>query len=193
MTFHYQLQGADLHDAKAKVGSGSPVGVVTPDVVGLLYYDTPGNGLWASIGLTNVDWVLLVSSGLNVGTLIRPYTAGVLLRDVVYQKADGSVDRADASAVATGIAVGVVQMMDFPAVGQCVIRFAGDVTGFSGLVPGSIYLIATNPGGIVEETDTGNVNYPDVTPGSGNVIAEVGIAGSATTLFVGTMRDFEEQ
>jgi len=126
--------------------------------------------------------------------LTRPYTLGVIAHDVVYQKADGSVDKADASTVATGIPIGFVEVMDSPVVGKCVVRFAGDLAGFAGLLPGKIYILSTAPGVIVEETDTGNVNYPDTTPGSGNVIAEVGIAGSATTMFVGTVgRDFEEQ
>lgn len=138
------------------------------------------DGTWAAVSAT------------GVGTFVRPYTVGVVVRDVVYQKADGTVDRADASAVSTGIPVGIVEAIDVPAVGQATVRFTGDLTGFAGLTTGSIYILSTAPGGIVEETDTGNVNYPDTTPNSGNVLVEVGIAGSATTLLVRTLQDFEE-
>ena len=157
------------------------------------YDDTLVPPLLAADDVQEAIDALKTAGSTGGGALIRPYTAGVVVRSVVYQKTDGTVDRADASAVSTGIPVGLVEAMDVPAIGMCVVRFAGDLGGFVGLVTGSIYLLSTAPGGIVEETDVGNINYPDVTPGSGNVIAEVGIAGSATTLFVGTIRDFEEQ
>ena len=38
-------------------GSGSPVGVVTPDAVNQFYRDTSGNALWQSTGLTSADWI----------------------------------------------------------------------------------------------------------------------------------------
>lgn len=139
-----------------------------------------------------VDDFLSPASSAETTTYVRDYAAGVAVRDVVYQRADGKVDQADASAVSTGIPVGFVQALDDPSVGKCVVRFAGDLDGFSGLTPGKIYILSTSPGQIVEETDTGNVNYPDTTANSGHTIAEVGIAGSATKLFVGTIRDFEE-
>lgn len=126
------------------------------------------------------------------GAAVRPYSAGVALRSVVYQKSDGTVDLASAASIGLGIPIGVVSHMDFPATGQCQITFAGDVSGFSGLVPGAIYILGLTPGSIVGETDVGNPNYPNTTPGSGNILAEVGIAGSAGTLLVETLRDFEE-
>jgi hypothetical protein len=138
-------------------------------------------------------FIVATPSGAGSSTLVRTFTAGVLLRDVVYQKSDGTVDRADASAIATGIPVGVVEAINTPTAGECLVKFAGDVGGFAGLIAGRIYILSTSPGLLVEETDTGNVNYPDLTLGSGHVIAEIGIAGSATTLFVGTVgRDFEQ-
>lgn len=44
-------------------GSGSPVGVVTPDAVNQFYRDTTGPGLWQATGLTNQDWIPWVGGG----------------------------------------------------------------------------------------------------------------------------------
>jgi hypothetical protein len=56
-----------------QTGSGSPIGTITPNTVGGLYFDTSGaTGLWSSYGATNVDWVQLGSvydgqHGLTLG------------------------------------------------------------------------------------------------------------------------------
>ena len=44
-------------------GSGSPVGVETPDYVGQLYTDTdtPSN-VWVSLGLTDTDWLMVAGN-----------------------------------------------------------------------------------------------------------------------------------
>ena len=41
-------------------GSGSPVGVVTPGVVGQTYFDTTTPAFWAAGDLTSGGWVQLV-------------------------------------------------------------------------------------------------------------------------------------
>lgn len=92
MTFHKNLKGQDLHDAKFSTGITSPVGIFTPDVIGLGYFDTVLSQLWLSTGLTNVDWIAissydpfvyatfnyLTSSPLDFGTL----AAGNVVLDV---------------------------------------------------------------------------------------------------------------
>lgn len=138
-----------------------------------------------------VDTFLSTPTGNQGTTLVRTYTAGVVVRDAVYQKSDGTVDRAVASAIATGIPIGIVEAIDSPTTGECVVRFSGDLGGFSGLTIGAIYLLSTALGGIVEETDTGSGSYPDTSGGSGHVMIEVGIAATATVLNVGTTRDFQ--
>lgn len=122
------------------------------------------------------------------GSIVRPYTAGVMVRDVVYQKLDGTVDRADATSITTGGTVlGVVSAIDAPTVGDATIIFLGDVTGYTGLSTGELYILATSPGAIVREQDITNLNYPD---NAGNIVHEIGIASSSTVLFVNTTRDF---
>jgi hypothetical protein len=51
-----QVSGAGGGDNNL-TGSGSPVGVKTPDYIGQYYtnFDTEG-GIWVSTGLTNADW-----------------------------------------------------------------------------------------------------------------------------------------
>ena len=121
--------------------------------------------------------------------LTRSYVPGVLLNDVVYENGTAlTVDRADASAAATAQVLGVVSALDVPAVGQCTVAVtATDLPGFIGLTTGARYILASTPGGIVDESDTGNLNYPAyLTPGSGEALAPVGVAGSATSLAVNT-------
>ena len=131
--------------------------------------------------------------GGGAADLVRIYTGGVAVRDAVYQKGDGTADKADASAVATAEAfLGFVSAIDSPGAGQCEIRFHGDLTGFAGLTPGETYILSTSPGQVVGLGDTINPNYPDATPGSGHVVREVGSAGAANRLFVETGHDFEE-
>lgn len=132
---------------------------------------------------------LTVTAG---GEVVRPYAAGVLLRDVVYLRADGVVDRASAAAEVTMKHRGVISSLDDPVLGQAKVLFAGDQAGFAGLTIAKMYIAGQSAGSIVAEDDTGNPNYPDTTPGSGHIRAEIGVAAKADTLLVGTLRDFDE-
>ena len=124
--------------------------------------------------------------------VVRPFVAGVLVRDTVYQTAGGSVDRASAASLATAETfLGFVVALDDPGVGLARVQFGNDLSGFSGLATGGTYILASSPGKIVDVSDTGNPIYPNPTPGSGHVVREVGHAASATALFVETSRDFE--
>jgi len=139
-------------------------------------------------GILNANWILEASAG-GGNALVRTFGVGVLVNDVVYQTGvAATVGRADASAVATGQVLGVVRALNSPAAGQCIVVPVGaDLTGFVGLVIGARYILASTPGGIVAETDTGNPNYPAyLTPGSGEVLAPVGVAGATTSLAVNT-------
>jgi hypothetical protein len=126
------------------------------------------------------------------GTISRPYTAGVVVRDLVYQKSDGTVDRASATTVATSVLAGFVEQIDVPSSGLAVVRYLGDLDGFAGLTVGDIYILGKTVGTIVRETDTGSGNYPDQTPQSGHTRYKVGLAASATKLWVDISRGFDE-
>jgi len=138
---------------------------------------------------TWADIVALVAAA-TAGFVTRPYAAGVLVRDAVYQRADGKVAKTNASSVATVEAfTGVVAALDVPSVGLASVQYEGDLGGFVGLVPGETYILSTTPGVVVALSDTGNPIYPTA-PGS--VIRETGHAGSSTTMFIKTSHDFEE-
>lgn len=131
--------------------------------------------------------VSALHSGLK---LVRTFTVGVAVRDPVYQKADGTVGRADATSLATMPAIGVVTVIDAPLPGQCMIAVQEDFDGFSGLSPRKIYLVGTSPGSIVAEDDTGNPDYPSLVVESREVTQKIGIAASATILFINADLDF---
>jgi hypothetical protein len=126
------------------------------------------------------------------GVISRLYETGVAVRDVVYQKANGKVEKASCATVATSILAGFVEQIDVPMVGYAVIRYLGDLEGFTGLTVGEIYLLGQTAGLIVEETDTVDVDYPDETPQSGHTRYKVGLAASASKLWVDISRGFDE-
>lgn len=125
----------------------------------------------------------------GTSTIVRQYSPGVSLLDPVYQKSDDTVDKADATALATGRSLGIVTAIDNPNVGDVTITYLGDVGGFGAYTAGDVLLLGTAPGTYVEETDTGNLNYPD-TPG--NIVHELGTIGPGGVLFVNTTRDYHE-
>jgi hypothetical protein len=142
-----------------------------------------------------LDKVLALAGGTPVATpvveVVRNYTVGVGVLDLVYQKSDGTVDKVDITDVSRAVpVVGFVSALDSPVPGQCLVRSAGDLTGFTGLVPGKLYIASKVLGGIVADDDVGNPNYPGPI-GSGNVSREVGAAVTSTTLFIGVIRDFD--
>lgn len=141
---------------------------------------------------SNGDPIIQISSQVGGGggsadtSLVRNFVVGVNVGDVVFEDATANqVDRADASAAATGLPLGVVRTLNDPGPGQCRVAVLEDLGGFVGLTVGAQYILSTSPGGIVRVGDTGNANYPAFnTPGSGEVLAPIGIASTATSLSV---------
>ena len=126
--------------------------------------------------------------GTPPATLVRNYTAGVSVLDVVYQTGTGAVAPTSAVSIATTPALGIVTQLDVPVVGSCYVQYDGDVMGFSGLTAGAVYMISKVPGQILWESDTGNAGYPTV---PGNVVQAIGIAMSPSVLQV-AIQDQEE-
>jgi len=144
---------------------------------------------------TDQLWGQIQGGTVSITDLVRTYAAGVLAQDAVYQKADATVGRADATSTTTARAfLGFVASKDLPNPGQVTIRYHGDLSGFSGLVAGKTYLISTSPGQVVASDDITNPIHPEfagLVPGSGFVTREVGQAKDSTTLFVEGSRDYE--
>jgi hypothetical protein len=68
-------------------GAGSPVGVVTPNVIGQTYVDTSGTlNIWTSFGLTNVDWV----QGNEVSGTIKQWKGTIATIPLGYHLCDGT-------------------------------------------------------------------------------------------------------
>jgi hypothetical protein len=135
-------------------------------------------------GLAQPTFRALVAADIPAGVagvVTRPYAAGVAVNDFVRQRSDGVVDKADATSIATGPAIGCVVAVDTPSIGFATVRLNSDQSGFVGLTPGGNYLVSKAPGGIVREDDTLNPDYPGA---AGNFQQVVGVAASATILLV---------
>lgn len=98
-----------------------------------------------------------------------PYVGLMAVRDAVYVTVAGVVARADASAVGTSPTIGLASAL--PAPGIVTVRYAGQLAGFGGLVPGSVYYLGA-AGGLL----TTPVDLP------GYVVQRVGVAATATIL-----------
>lgn len=169
-----------------RITETDPVGAAVRQKAG----DADPDGISVIVNLELKDiFDVTVAAG---GEVVRPYAVGVLLRDVVYTRSDGVVDRASCVAEGTMKGRGVISALDDPIVGQAKVIFAGDLAGFSGLTIGTMYIAGQSAGSIVAESDTGNADYPDETPSSGHIRAEIGMAVKADTIMVGTLRDFDE-
>ncbi len=112
---------------------------------------------------------------------IRNYTSGVQVGDAVYETGGGAVDRASAISAAFAPCVGFVTALDSPGAGQCTVQFSGDLSGFSGLIPGADYILSLALGQILPDSATSDPNYP-VSPG--NIIQRVAVAATSTRLIV---------
>lgn len=143
--------------------------------------------------IVNIDLKEEISVNLSAGgEVVRDYAVGVVFGDVVYVRNDGVYDKASCVSEATVHALAVAKSLDDPTAGKAKVVFSGDVAAYAGLTIGKTYILGQTPGSIVAEDDTLNPDYPDQTPGSGHIRAEVGVAVAANTLFVGTIRDYDE-
>jgi len=79
--FHKNLTGQNLHIARSNAGVGSPVGVVTPTILGELWWDTLAKQLWVSTGTGINDWIIACSGSSNYTSEIIP----VVNSQLIYQ------------------------------------------------------------------------------------------------------------
>lgn len=94
------------------------------------------------------------------------------LRDLVYLVSSGTVAKADATTASTGPAIGFVSSVVSPT--QVRVRNERILDGFTGLTALAPLFMSTTPGGVTS------------TPPSaiGNVIQEVGVAVTATSVLI---------
>ena len=62
---HKNLSGDNLHIGRANSGASSPVGVVTPSIIGEFYWSTAASTLYVSTGLANTNWVVGSGGGIT--------------------------------------------------------------------------------------------------------------------------------
>ena len=100
-----------------------------------------------------------------------PYVGPMAVRDAVYVTGAGVVAQASASAMSTAPSIGLASAL--PAPGIVTVRYAGQLAGFAGLVPGSVYFLDTAAGGIT-------TTAPDAVPGQ--VVQRLGTAATTAIL-----------
>lgn len=94
---------------------------------------------------------------------------GVALRDAVYVSGAGIVNKADASLVAKTPAIGFVSAL------SGLVQTEGEMDGFSGLVPNTLYYLSpVTPGAITATAPTT----------LGHVVQALGLAKTATVLII---------
>lgn len=116
------------------------------------------------------------------GALVRRFTAGgaISMGNLVYIASDGDVEAADADAAASAIAAGIA--VSTPDGGAAAVAgervdvvMLGPVAGFASLTPGIHLFASTTAGAIADAAPAGS---------SGDYVYAVGVAESATTVFV---------
>lgn len=165
----------------------------------LVYVVSTGQTFQLQGGILNANWILF--SGPVAQDRVTfvwttppdPYLSGGT-GDTVIINGAGQLAQASAVNVSSGQAtVGVIVTVVVNGSTERTVQVTGRITqgspagttlpavvGAAALVPGAQYVLSTNPGEIVQLTDTGNPAYPDLTPGSGELLYLVGTAISAT-------------
>jgi hypothetical protein len=85
---HKDIIGDDLHIARSRTGTGSPIGSVTPSVAGEIYTDLTSKIIYVASGLTNTSWTS-VGSGTGGGG-----GSGDMTKSVYDTNSNGVVDQA---------------------------------------------------------------------------------------------------
>ena len=122
-------------------------------------------------------WTPFATGGGGNDSSVLACPAGVGLNEAVAITSADTVDQADASNASARPAVGIV--VSKPTSTSCIVRYAGELTGFVGLTPGATYYLDTSPGAIT--------STPPSNPG--DIRQVVGTALDSTTLIVDIERD----
>jgi hypothetical protein len=102
---------------------------------------------------------------------------GAAVGDAVALSAADTVILADADNASARPAIGIVASKPTPT--TCVLRYAGELGGFTGLTPGATYYLSTTPGAIQTPTPTG----------AGVLSQVIGDARNTTTLVIDIERN----
>jgi hypothetical protein len=109
-------------------------------------------------------------------------SAGLPVQKAVYLSAGDTVDLADADDNLKQPLIGFVKSK--PTSTTARVQYHGEMSGFTGLVPGETYFLSTTPGEIVKAGDPG---FPS---NIGDIVQRVGFAKNSDTLVVMVDRDY---
>jgi hypothetical protein len=123
-------------------------------------------------------WTSVTAGGGAANTGIYTYPPSMAIRQVACLSGGDAVGVAGADGPGTQPLIGFVASK--PSSTQAVIQYSGELSGFSGLIPGATYFLSTMAGQITSTAPTM----------AGAVVQRVGFARSPTTLVVIIDRDF---
>lgn len=132
------------------------------------------NGIWV---FNNVLQGIITDAQNTVSTNVYTCPSGTAINQLVYISAADTVALADNTSPGSAFpAIGFVAAK--PTTTTCIVTWVGELGGFGGLVPGSVYFLG-NAGGIT------------TTPSSPACNQRVGIARNATTMYLGFSHDYD--
>lgn len=163
-------------DLRAKIQNGD-LRVLSSNI-NLLTFDTDFKSFLNNNGMiigTAIAGSLVVSNGT-----IGEYSCdiSVAVGDVVYLASPDMIGKADADDIGKQPLIGVVQSK--ASLTDAVVLYSGELSGFTGLLPGSTYYLSTVPG-----------QFTTVAPSdSDSIVQKIGFAKNSTTLVVLIDREY---
>lgn len=129
MAQHKDLVGNNLHIARFASGAGSPVGVVTPGIIGQVYYDTTNGLEYIATGLTSANWysplgarlteLIKGESGKNVkivaGVIRNDGSGWAFIENSTHNKLNFASISADTSSITLGLGFTAKKVISFVA------------------------------------------------------------------------------
>lgn len=104
--------------------------------------------------------------------------SGIAVRDAVYLSSDDTVAKADADDETKQPLIGFV--VSKPTSTSCIVKYSGELGGFTGLTIGVNQYLSETPGEITTTAPTA----------SGSIVQKVGFARNSTTLVIFVDRDY---
>jgi hypothetical protein len=152
--------------------AGAPTATPASGGAGHMVYDSTNKKMYVYDGaawdsLDSVESAQSLKNGFTVGA------GGVAARDAVYISAADTVSKANADTSTKAQAIGFAASAA-AAAASVQVQSEGVVSGFTGLTPGAIYFLDSSDGAISASAPTG----------SGHRVLQVGVAKSATQLFI---------
>ena len=135
----------------------------------------PSTGANQALSVTEAD-----NSYVPQGGDTYTCDSGLAVRDAVYLSGADAVAKADADGSGTQPLIGFVSSK--PTATTCIVKYSGELGGFTGLTTGVNYYLSETPGEITTTAPSS----------SGSIVQKVGFARNTTTLVIFVDRDYIE-